>query len=219
MDFIHEIQEFFTTYVTEENIKGLLQGYRGLGSFLGIILPMLEAFFPILPLLAFVLANAAAYGYFLGFLLSWAGSCIGSIIVFWFFRTVAKRKLGNWLEKRENIHNMLLWVEKGGFGPVFIVLSIPFTPSSIINVVSGLSNMNPRSFILAVAMGKAIMVGIVSYFGEDWQEIIRQPVRIIVIIAVLAVLWVAGKYIERRLNKAPKGQSKKTRKRDRMPNE
>lgn len=201
MDFFQQIQHDFNTYVTFDNIENLLQGYRGLGPFLGILLPMLEAFLPFLPLIVFVLANAAAYGFFLGFLLSWAGTCIGSFIVFLFVRWIANKRLKRFLQKSKKIQAMLTWVDRHGFGPVFIVLSIPFTPSSLINVVSGLSNISPRSFFLAVMLGKMVMIGIVTFVGTDWKNIAADPKRIIPIVIGIVVLWLVGRMIEKKINK------------------
>src|SRR5690625_7844506 len=73
-DFEYEQLEAF--------IMELLNDYEKLGPLPGILLPFIEAFLPFLPLFVFVFANAAAYGLLKGFLLFWAGSVLGSIIVF-----------------------------------------------------------------------------------------------------------------------------------------
>jgi uncharacterized membrane protein YdjX (TVP38/TMEM64 family) len=201
MDFFQQIQHGFSTYVTFDNIEHFLQGYRGLGPLLGILLPMLEAFLPFLPLIVFVLANAAAYGFLLGFLLSWAGTCIGSFAVFLFVRWMANKRLKNYLQKRKKLQSMLAWIDRHGFGPVFFVLSIPFTPSSLINVVSGLSNISPKSFFLAVILGKMVMISIVTFIGTDWQNIVADPMRIIPIVVGITLFWIVGKVIEKKINK------------------
>ncbi|MDY0407842.1 TVP38/TMEM64 family protein [Paracerasibacillus soli] len=61
----------------EEQILELLEKYRSLGPLPGILLPFIESFLPFLPLFAFVFANAAAYGLWQGFLLSWIGQYLG----------------------------------------------------------------------------------------------------------------------------------------------
>ncbi|TCP29816.1 putative membrane protein YdjX (TVP38/TMEM64 family) [Scopulibacillus darangshiensis] len=200
MDFFESLQHFYHTYVTLKNIEDILHHYRGMGMFLGILLPLLEAFIPILPLILFVVANAAAYGFILGFLLSWIGTCSGSFIVFIFCRKVVQRPLRRWIDKKKKLRSMLMWVERGGFGPVFLVLSIPFTPSSVINVVCGLSNMNARLFYLAVLLGKMVMIGIVTFIGTDWQTLIAKPTRMIIVLVFIVALWIIGKVVEKRMN-------------------
>lgn len=201
MDFIHHFQQEIHHYVTFKNIENLLSGYRELGPLLGILLPMLEAFFPFLPLIVFVLANAAAYGFFLGFLFSWVGTCIGSLIVYLFVRWIARHRLQNLLHRNRKVQSTLEWVDQHGFAVVFFVLAIPFTPSSLINVVAGLSNINTRSFLLAVLLGKMVMIGIVTFIGTDWQNIITDPTRIIPLLVAIALFWLIGKWIEKRMHR------------------
>lgn len=95
---------------------------------------------------------------------------------------------------------MMLWVEKVGFGPLFIVLSIPFTPSSVINVLAGLSNLHPRTFYLATMLGKMIMIGMITFIGNDWKSLLTNPVELVIVIIAIALLWVIGKTIEKKLN-------------------
>ncbi|MGV3489377.1 MAG: TVP38/TMEM64 family protein [Tuberibacillus sp.] len=201
MGFFQQVQHFFGTYVTFDNIENLLEGYRGFGPFLGILLPALEAFLPFLPLIVFVLANAAAYGFVLGFLFSWIGTVLGSLVVFLIVRWIVNKRLKQTLQKNKKIQSMLMWIDRHGFGLVFFVLSIPFTPSSLINVVSGLSNISPRSFFLAVMLGKMVMIGIITLIGTDWQNIVADPKRIIPILVGILVFWLIGRFIEKKLNK------------------
>ncbi|MFC7391815.1 TVP38/TMEM64 family protein [Scopulibacillus cellulosilyticus] len=200
MNFFESLQHFIDTHITLKNVENILQGYKGTGIFVGIALPMFEAFLPILPLIVFVLANAAAYGFVVGFLLSWVGSCLGAFIVFLFCRKVIRRPVKKWIYKRQKLRSMMHWVEKVGFGPLFIVLSIPFTPSSVINVLAGLSDIHPRSFYLATMLGKMIMIGLVTFIGNDWKGLLTNPIQLIIVLVAVAVLWIIGKTIEKKLN-------------------
>ena len=62
MDF-----EVIREWLTLENILKLIQEYQSLGPIAGILLPLLEAFLPFLPLFVFVMANATAFGLWWGF--------------------------------------------------------------------------------------------------------------------------------------------------------
>ena len=64
MDF-QTIKEYFSP----ENMDHIVESYKAFGPLLGIGLPMIEALIPALPLIVFVLANAVAFGFWLGFLL------------------------------------------------------------------------------------------------------------------------------------------------------
>lgn len=193
---------FFENTFTIENVRDILQNYRSFGPFLGILLPLLESFLPVLPLILFVAANAAVYGPFLGFLFSWIGTCLGAIIVFWFFRSFAKRRLKRWLEKSSKVQHTLNWIEKHGFGPLFLLLCFPFTPSSLVNVAAGVSELRFRSFFMAVMLGKMIMVAMISYIGHDWIGLIQEPLKVLGIAIVVVILWIGGKWMEVRLEKS-----------------
>ncbi|GGH86130.1 putative membrane protein YdjX (TVP38/TMEM64 family) [Pullulanibacillus pueri] len=204
MNLFYDIEQWIQTNVNLQNVEELLQGYQGLGLFLGVLLPALEAIFPPLPLVAFVLANAAAYGFFIGFLLSWSGTVIGSFVVFMFIRWLAHKRLRTFLERSKKIERMLEWVDRRGFGPVFFVSSIPFTPSSLINVVAGLSEMNPYSFFLSIMLGKAVMIGVVTFIGADWRDMVANPLQLIPVAIGMVIFWFIGKWLERRMyNKHP----------------
>ena len=69
-------------WFTLENISELTQQYRALGPIPGIILPMLEAFLPFLPLFVFVTANVTDFGLWWGFFISWIGAVTGAYLVF-----------------------------------------------------------------------------------------------------------------------------------------
>ena len=62
MDF-----ETLKEWATLEHIMELIKQYRSFGPLPGILLPMIEAFFPFLPLFLFVMANANAFGLWLWF--------------------------------------------------------------------------------------------------------------------------------------------------------
>ena len=83
-----------------EKIIELAQHYKALGPLLGLLLPFIESFLPFLPLFVFVFANAGAYGLWYGFLLSWAGTVVGSYAVFLIVRKYGRNRLLGFLTKK-----------------------------------------------------------------------------------------------------------------------
>jgi uncharacterized membrane protein YdjX (TVP38/TMEM64 family) len=190
------LQDIFTL----EHLMELFETYRSLGPFFAILLPMLEAFFPFLPLVIFIIANVNSFGLWMGFFLSWIGACLGAIIVF-----VIMRKLGEWrvfksLKEKKGIKKLLTWIERRGFSPLFLILCFPFTPSAAINVVAGLSRISYWQFILAVLSGKLVMIFLVSFIGQDLHALITKPIRSVIAGVVIFLLWFIGKRVEKRLN-------------------
>ncbi|MFA8439367.1 TVP38/TMEM64 family protein [Pueribacillus sp. YX66] len=191
--------ELLRQALTEENIKDFLEQYRALGPLPGILLPFLEALLPFLPLFIFVAGNALVYGFLLGFLYSWIGASLGSIFVFFIIRKFARHRLIKYAVKYEKLQSTMNWFERRGFGAVFLLYCFPFTPSALVNVVAGFSQMNPISFILAVSMGKMVMILIVSYIGHDFFGLLKSPVELIIVCSLTFLLWVGGKFLEIKL--------------------
>jgi uncharacterized membrane protein YdjX (TVP38/TMEM64 family) len=190
------LQEFFTL----EQLMQLFETYRSLGPFFAILLPLLEAFLPFLPLVVFIIANVNSFGLWLGFFLSWIGACSGAIIVFIIMRKLGKLSFFRRLQEKKAIKKLLIWIERRGFSPLFLILCFPFTPSAAINVVAGLSRINVWQFILAVLSGKLVMIFIVSFIGQDVHALFTQPTRSIIAGIIIFLLWFVGKQVEKRLN-------------------
>ncbi|PFD97869.1 TVP38/TMEM64 family protein [Bacillus cereus] len=194
MDF-QTIKEYFSA----ENMNQLVESYRAFGPLLGIGLPMVEALIPALPLIVFVMANAVAFGLWFGFLYSWIGSVLGALIVFSVIRRFGRSRFFSFVNKHPKVRKAMGWIERKGFAPIFILFCFPFTPSALINVVAGLSRISIRQFVLALALGKLVMIFILSYIGSDLTSFIHKPVKTIIVIGVIFTLWYVGKKIEVKL--------------------
>src|SRR5690625_1982016 len=197
---LEEASEFFD-YVIE-----LLDKYEKLGPLPGILLPFIEAFLPFLPLFVFVMANSVAYGLLKGFLYSWLGSSAGSIFVFLLIRKFGNKKILLKIKQNRQVVQITSWVERHGFGPLFVLLCFPFSPSSIINIVAGLSNVSKQQFILAVLLGKSVMIFSIAYIGSSIFEFAKNPVKTIVVTGCVLVFWIFGKFLEKKLLQKPKKQ-------------
>lgn len=187
-------QEEFSQAIIE-----LLQDYERLGPIPGIMLPFIEAFFPFLPLIVFVLANGAAYGLFKGFLYSWIGASLGSIVVFLIIRRLGNKRIFQVIRNNQQVQRVTDWLSKHGFGPLFILLCFPFSPSSVINVVAGLSKVSTQQFILAVLLGKSVMIFSIAYVGSSLIEFAKNPLKAFIVGISIILFWLFGKYIEAKL--------------------
>ena len=118
---INTIKDWFTL----ENMMELIQQYRSFGPIPGILLPLLEAFLPFLPLVVFVTANANAFGLWWGFLFSWIGATLGALIVFLLVRRYGETRVFRFLRKNRQVNRLTKWVDRHGFGPLFILLCFP----------------------------------------------------------------------------------------------
>ena len=193
MDF-QTIKEYFSP----ENMDHIVESYKAFGPLLGIGLPMIEALIPALPLIVFVLANAVAFGFWLGFLYSWLGSVMGALLVF-IIRHFGRSRFFSFVNKHEKVRKAMGWIERKGFAPIFVIFCFPFTPSALINVVAGLSRISVKQFGLALAFGKLVMIFILTYIGHDLMSFIHNPVKSVIVAIGIFILWYVGKKIEVKL--------------------
>ncbi|MEI4769649.1 TVP38/TMEM64 family protein [Psychrobacillus sp. FJAT-51614] len=189
------------SWLSFETLSNLTQDYRALGPLFGLLLPFLEAFLPFLPLVVFIVANVTAYGILFGFLLSWAGSVTGAYTVFLVIRKYGRARVLGFITRHERIQKLILWVERNGFGPLFLLICFPFTPSALVNIVAGLSNMKKKTYLWTVVLGKLIMILVVSFIGSDIKALITQPLRTAIMIGIMVILWFVGKAVEKKIDK------------------
>ena len=148
-----------------------------------------------------ILANSAAYGLLNGFLYSWIGTSLGSIFVFYIVRKLGGKRIFMKVRNNKQVAKVTTWVEKHGFGPLFLLLCFPFSPSSVINVVAGLSSIRSSQFILAVILGKSVMVFSISYIGDSLTSFAQNPIKTISVGVGIVIFWIIGKYIENKISK------------------
>lgn len=188
-------------WFTEENIQSLVSHYRTLGPLIGILLPFLEALLPFLPLVVIVVANVSSYGLWLGFILSWAGTVLGSYVVFLIVRKFGRNPRFKRFIERENVQKLIKFVTMRGLSPLFILLCFPFTPSVLVNIVAGLSYIKKKYYLFVLMAGKFIMVLSISVLGYDIASYFTNPIKLIFVVIGIVVLWVVSKTVEKRLNK------------------
>lgn len=199
--FVSDFQNARETGEYEPYIRDLLQSYENLGPLPGLLLPFIESFLPFLPLFVFVFANATAYGLLKGFLYSWIGSSMGSIVVFLIIRKFNDKRILKKVRTNKQVHKVTKWVDTHGFGPLFLLLCFPFSPTAIINIVAGLSNIRIQQFILAVLLGKAVMIFSIAYVGDSIMSFAQNPTKTIIVAVCITLFWIVGKYVEKRLQK------------------
>lgn len=190
------------SWLTEDNLRHLLEQYRSFGPFPGIALTFMKSFIPPLPTIAIVGLNGAVYGLWLGFLYSWIGLVAGCVTTFLIIRKIASHRLLSKWAKRPKVAKSMTWVRQSGFSYVFLLSIFPVGPFVVINMAAGLAGMRFRSYLLALTAGKAIMVFAVSYIGNDLERFIQRPAEVIYVLLFIGLSLWGVKAIEARFARA-----------------
>ncbi|OIN67515.1 DedA family protein [Exiguobacterium sp. KRL4] len=178
-----------------EQMITFLQDLPG-GASTGLIAPFLESLFPFLPLVLIISANAATYGFWMGVLVSWAGSMLGSLVVFACIRYLFRRPVTRWLEQHTAAQH---WIERvRHMSPISLgfFFSLPFMPAFIITSISAMIQLSLRTYLIAAGAGRLIVVIIFSLIGKEWSTFLERPIRLVFLFLILLAIWGVSRGVE-----------------------
>ncbi|MFA6611335.1 MAG: VTT domain-containing protein, partial [Bacilli bacterium] len=121
---------------------------------IALLLPILEAILPFLPLVFIVNYNIVMFNavfsfagnWILALLVSALGAIIGAVLIFF----LLKYSLGKWfrkkVEKNEKVVKAMEWINKVNTSYLIIIMSNPYTPTSIFNYAMALSGFATKKY-------------------------------------------------------------------------
>lgn len=175
--------------------------YQSFGIVFAVLICFLEAFFPVLPLSAFIVANSAAFGFINGFLLSATGSILGTWLLYGLFRFFGNRSFFKKWTTHEKVFTYRIWMEKHGLILITLFMFFPVFPNSIITIVAGVTGLNFKRFALASAVGISALTLLFSAVGFDLTKFITSPILLLVVFAVLSLIYLLSIYLKKKLHK------------------
>ncbi len=162
-----------------------------------VFLAMLESLVPALPLVLIVILNVNIYGLVIGFLTSYAGTMLGATIMFMFYRTISSYGLHERMHKIKSIDKTINWVNRQSPLMIAVLSMLPSTPSSFMNLAFGLARYSKRKYLISIAIGKVVMIGLFSFFGNAFQA---QENQVWIYLGSI-VMFVGTYFISQHLNK------------------
>lgn len=187
-----------------ERILYSIADHKLLAAVIGLLLVAVETFAPVLPLLAIVLANAFVLGMWKGFLVSWVGSSIASIALYYVAKKFSTIKFFTKYEKNIKIIKIKSWIKKQGFNSIFISYVCPFIPDFLITITSGFVGFDIKTFISGMVCGKFVMFLLLSYIGEDIGDLFYNPKKIVIFTLAILISWIVGKRVNNKIHKESK---------------
>lgn len=195
-----QIVELVKKMTTVEFWDQLFHSFQILGPLVPMLMAMVEAFIPALPLIAIVTLNVAAHGAVLGFVYSWVGSVVGSVLFFALCRKLFKPWIARFADKQPKIMKVRNWVNSINKKALFLIIAMPFTPSCFVNFAMGVSDFDAKTYIKTMASAKIVMLILLSLFGQSVVHAFENPVFIVLAVLLVVVLYLVSKYIRKRNN-------------------
>ena len=188
MDIVNAIIDYSTNFISTGGIP------------FGFFLVFIECFIPILPLSVFVTLNVNAFGFFIGILISWLATSLGSILCYFLF-TLIEDKIVDKLLNKKTIKKIQKGINKFNeitFSGLVLLITLPFTPSCLVNILCGLTKMKKEKFIAAIFIGKIFSILFWGYIGKSIIESITDLKSIVFILLALLVAYIISKIVNRR---------------------
>lgn len=172
------------------------------GIFVGFFLVMIESFIPALPLSVFVALNVNAFGFFIGCLISWIATSLGSYICYSIFAFVERKLTSKFLD-RNLVKKIMSSIDRFSdikFPELVLLITLPFTPSFLVNILCGLTRMDRDKYLGALLLGKVFSIIFWGYIGKSLIESLTDINSIVFIILTLVISYGLSKSVSHKLN-------------------
>lgn len=190
MDLINTIVEYSTEVISNGGIL------------FGMLLIMIESFIPALPLSVFIALNTHTFGLLPGILMSWVSTCIGCYISYLIFYYISNNIIYKYLSKktRNKIDKAIDKFQSISLANLTVIITLPFTPAFLINILAGVSGMSKKKYIVALLIGKIFMVSFWGYIGKSFVESMTDISAIIVMSIMIIIAYALSKLIGKNTN-------------------
>ncbi len=145
--------------------------------------------FLMMPLLAFIMATALMFDPLTAIAITMTGSLLNAAAVYFagakVIRRQAERSFG------EAIARVRSALQSRGIIAIAMLRLLPIAPFSLVNVAAGSIGVRFRDFMLGTALGLAPGVVMISVFGHELKDLVRDPSlsRVLTVVGIAAA-WV-----------------------------
>lgn len=159
------------------------------GPLLGSLFIVLESIIPPLPLFVFITINFLAFGYVMGFIISWVCTIIGCIISYYLVKKFLRNFVVKKIKNIDLLTRCMNYIENLSLTKITVILSIPFTPAFMMNIAAGLVNMNFKKFFIAILISKVFLVYFWGFVGTSLVESFQHPESLITVVIMMLIAY------------------------------
>jgi len=178
-----------------------LQGFGGWAMLVSFCLDVIINAVGFLPSVFISTANGLVFGLPWGITISWlaetTGVTISFILMRFFFRDAAKLLI----EKSNRLQQLDEAGGKDGFWWMLFARMMPYFPSGVLTAMGAVSSMSFQQYFLANLIGKFPSTALEVVVGHDLVNLEEQYHRLALWAAIIAVMYIAGRYWSKRKEK------------------
>ncbi|MGJ9381604.1 TVP38/TMEM64 family protein [Salipaludibacillus sp. CF4.18] len=166
-DWIMQLRSQDVTEFTE-NVEEL--GYGVL--LITIPLMMIQNIITLFPILLLIMLHFMSFGMIQGFLFSFIGTTLGTILCFWLARSMGEKWVNRfWAKKEKKFSKILHLISSYGVLMIVLLRSIPIMPSNLISISAAVSPMEMKPYLISTVVGNISMIWLLSLLSSFlWIE-------------------------------------------------
>lgn len=189
MHFINNINNLINTYLETAGIWGGL---------LCCVLIILEPLLPFLPMFIFVTFNLLIFGTVLGFIISYICSVLGCLVFYLVVNKLFSKKAFKFYNKREKLNKYVKKYKNIRIETLTTIISMPFTPAFMINLLAAVSDMPLKKYMTAEAIAKIFITIFWGFFGFNLIKCLKHPQYLIVVGLMLLGGYIISKIVSKK---------------------
>ena len=89
---------------------------------------------------------------------------------------------------------------KISFSNLVLVISLPFTPAFLVNIICGIARVSRKKFLASIFIGKVFMLIFWGYVSKSLIESVTDINTIIIISLMLLVAYVISKIVSKKFD-------------------
>jgi len=182
-----------------DEVKLFLERNTGYALLFMALVMLIQNSLTIFPLILVITINITLFGFINGFLWSWLTSVMASIIVYYGVRYIFQEMI---IEKFNK--SLIEKVDANGFAYVLQGRLFPFIPTSLINILSGLSTIRVVPFTIATAIGNFLYFFVLALIPAGILSADVDEYVIFGVIFATILVYYLLKYVKHKKNDSKK---------------
>jgi uncharacterized membrane protein YdjX (TVP38/TMEM64 family) len=154
----------------------------------------------LIPITVLIIATAIAFGPLLGFVYSLWGCLISAMLTYGIGYLLGHEAIRS--RAGAPLSRLSRHIASHGLIAVLIVRVVPVAPFMVVNMIAGAAHIRLRDFVLGTCLGMFPGLLVMSVFGDQLEDIIREPkvetfvvlIGLITLIVLLTV-WVRRRFL------------------------